>query len=290
MVRICDKFRQSEGAHMSAAPMGRSRWMMNMMGCVLILGFCTSLAAHAAEWTGLQIMEERARRHEAATERIEMTMLLEAHDGITERRLLHMYEKGMPDGLRRSLAVFEAPPNIQGTALLTWEQTGRDDDQWLYLPSRGKLQRVAGGGKTGYFMGSDFTFEDLETESLENHEYRRLESSVIDSNMCFVVEARPKDESRRRSGYARRVLWIREDVFLPIKIEYYDHRDRLIKTWHGHDAFPVQGEAWHVRHGVMSNVARRHKTVTETESIELNIEIDDITFTDRYLLSERHLR
>jgi len=263
---------------------------MRVTATMAILGCCACTAAYAAEWTGRRIMEERARRHEAATEHVEMTMLLEARDGTQERRVLHMYEKGMPDGLRRSLAVFEAPANIRGTALLTWEQAGREDDQWLYLPSQGKLQRVAGGGKTGYFMGSDFTFEDLETEDLEHHEYRRLEPALTDSNACFVVEARPRDEVRRRSGYARRVLWVREDIFLPIKIEYYDRRDRLIKTWHGRDVFQVRDEAWHVRRGVMNNIARRHNTATESVNVEIDIEIDDITFTDRYLLSERHLR
>ena len=43
----------------------------------------------------------------------------------------------------------------------------REDDQWLYMPAYGqKLKRIAGGNKKGYFMGTDFSYEDLRPENL----------------------------------------------------------------------------------------------------------------------------
>lgn len=59
---------------------------------------------------------------------------------------------------------FTYPGDVKGTGFLTWDydQIGKDDDKWLYLPAMKKTQRISGSSsKTDYFMGTDFTYDDI---------------------------------------------------------------------------------------------------------------------------------
>ena len=58
---------------------------------------------------------------------------------------------------------FLSPADVKDTGFLTYDydEEGRDDDQWLYLPALKKTKRIASGDKSGSFMGSDFTYADM---------------------------------------------------------------------------------------------------------------------------------
>src|SRR5215510_13714917 len=66
------------------------------------------------------------------------------------------------DGKTRFLGVFLAPPDERGTKLLTIENMERQDDHFLYLPFLGRVKRIYGGRRQESFLGTDFTFEDME--------------------------------------------------------------------------------------------------------------------------------
>jgi len=42
----------------------------------------------------------------------------------------------------KSYIRFTAPADIEGTAFLTWENKGHDDDQFLYLPALKRVRRI----------------------------------------------------------------------------------------------------------------------------------------------------
>ena len=44
---------------------------------------------------------------------------------------------------------------------------------------------------------------------------------------AFVIERRPAYEY---SGYTRQVVWIDKEIWMPIKVEYYDRKNSLLKT------------------------------------------------------------
>ncbi|MCG8375835.1 MAG: outer membrane lipoprotein-sorting protein [Chlorobiales bacterium] len=45
----------------------------------------------------------------------------------------------------------------------SWEydDPSREDDKWLYMPAMKKVRRISGASKNEYFMGSDFTYDDM---------------------------------------------------------------------------------------------------------------------------------
>lgn len=57
---------------------------------------------------------------------------------------------------------FITPADVKGTSFMNWSyNSGQDDDQWIYLPALKRTKRISSGSKSDYFMGSDFTYDDL---------------------------------------------------------------------------------------------------------------------------------
>ena len=44
-----------------------------------------------------------------------------------------------------------------------------------------------------------------------------------------MIESQPIPAKARDSNYAKRRLWVDAERWLPLRIEYYDRRDRLLK-------------------------------------------------------------
>lgn len=267
--------------------------MSKLVRCLFTSALFICLAAPAAwaQMDGRQIIQEMKNRHESSSEYSTEVMLLVDKKGNRERRLLKSYSKKGAQGLSRYLMVFLEPANVRGTAMLTWEHKDRDDDQWLYLPSMRKMQRIASGSKQGYFMGTDFTYGDLEPESLDDYTYTILRSEKIGDHDCWVIEAKPVSRKvLKKTGYGRRLLWVRKDIFFAPKIAFYDRRNRLVKTQTCYDLTNIKGKMWRAKKVLMDNQQREHKTVRAVKNLVIDRPLSDDIFTSRFLLSERHLQ
>jgi hypothetical protein len=221
----------------------------------------------------------------------EIVILADADGGNKEKRLMRHYAKEMDDGTIRGLMVFMAPADIAGTALLTWENKDRESDQWLYLPAQKKIQRIAKGSKKNYFMGTDFTYEDMEPEDIDNFQYTVLRSETVDGLDSWIIEAIPANkEKRKESGYAKRVMWINKQNYVTSRVEFHDRRDRLIKTQTGHTLENTGGTVWRFKKGLMNNASMQHRTLVGTRLRKINEMMDESIFTERFVLSGKHMQ
>lgn len=140
----------------------------------------------------------------------------------------------------RSLIVFTQPADIKGTAFLTWTHARADNDQWLYLPALKRVKRIGTASQSDSFMGSDFSYEDMSKRSTSKDTFRILGRETVDSADCHVLEARAVNQSE---AFVKRILWIRSDLFLIVKAEFYDAEGALIKRYTAGDIRTVQGIA-----------------------------------------------
>lgn len=267
----------------------RKYWIV----CVVLLWLIIPLMAQAAEMTGRDVMEKQKEFHKVQSEIGDEIMMLVDKDGNKERRNVKRSAKEVGDDLHRYLVVFLSPADIKGTALLTWEQKERENDQWLYLPAQKKMQRIAKGSKKNYFMGTDFTYEDMEPEDLDNFNYKILRAEKLelkkDVSECYVIEAVPaNDEKKRESGYSKRIMWIEKEHLYTLKVEFYDRRGRLQKAQTNYKMENVSGTVWRAKQTLMDHLQRKHKTVTGITDRKINVELKDSVFTERYILSEKH--
>ena len=125
------------------------------------------------------------------------------------------------------LIVFDEPRDVSGTAFLTFTHREGQDDQWLYLPALKRVKRIASNNKSGPFMGSEFSYEDLASQEVEKYTYKYLRDEPVNGRDCFVVERYPLDSA---SGYTKHVAWYDKATYRPEKIEFYDRKSSLLKT------------------------------------------------------------
>lgn len=243
-----------------------------------------------AEPTAREIVETHTERHTMVHETTVMQIVLTDRKGNQEKRTLRRMDFHPSDGPKKSLTVFDAPADIRGTALLTRENKTGPNDQWIYFPSQHRLQRIAQSRRNSYFMGTDFTYEDLDPENIDHYLYQLLAPETIDDHECYVIEAVPASpEVAKRGGYSKRILRIRKDIFFIVKIEFYDRKDRLVKTQINSGLEKIEGETWRARHSIMENHAEKHQTEITVIERDTKTELGDDVFTERNILTGRYI-
>ena len=232
-------------------------------GCLLIAiqSFCiNALPAHAdaAADQGLAIAREEDRRESGFGDYSAlMVMTLRTADGKEASREMRMLDLEVENDGDKSLTIFDAPKDVEGTALLTWSHKVGDDDVWLYLPSLARVKRIASNNKSGAFMGSEFAFEDITSPEVEKYTYRYLRDEKLDGQDCTVVEQVP---AYPNSGYSKQVVWRDKAEYRVQKIEYYDRRNEMFKTLRESDYKKYLDRYWFAGRYDMAN----HKTGRST--------------------------
>ena len=128
----------------------------------------------------------------------------------------------------KTISTFLSPADIKGTKVLGHEHVGRDDDQWLYLPALKRVKRIASRNKSGSFVGSEFSYEDIGNQNYQKYTYKGDPETVMFKGMkCYKGARIPKDKN---SGYTKQISWVDTKNFLIRKIEYYDRKRTLLKT------------------------------------------------------------
>ena len=195
---------------------------------VLTLISVTAMA-ETPEQKGLRIAKEGDARDTGFGDfSANMVMTLKNRAGKTSRRIIRNKTlEGKGDG-DKSLSLFDKPADVKGTAMLTFSHGLKADDQWLYLPALKRVKRINSRNKSGPFMGSEFTFEDLGSQDIEKYKYKFLREEVCGTGWkCHVIERIP---AYKYSGYTKQVTWFDTKEYRPVKVMYYDRKKALLKT------------------------------------------------------------
>lgn len=127
----------------------------------------------------------------------------------------------------KSLLIVREPASDKGTSLLVWEygEKNRDNDNWIYLPALGKVNRVVSTDEEGgSVFGSELsveTVENPEARKLHEYTYKLLEDGAYDGRKAWQVELLPTAEKARKTSYTKVVSWIDKETFLPLKEDMY---------------------------------------------------------------------
>ena len=155
-----------------------------------------------------------------------LRMILHSKKGEVAQRALRLRQLEVPDDGDKVLLVFDTPVNVRGTALLSHGHQRIPDDQWLFLPALQRVKKVASRNKSGPFLGSEFSFEDLAPPELTNYTYRYEGADTLDGEAVYIVTRYPTDEY---SGYTREVVWLDQQHLRIRRVDYFDRSDRPLK-------------------------------------------------------------
>lgn len=214
------------------------------------------------------------------TSDLEMTLINKK--GQERIRKVMSYRKDYGDD-DKSVMFFLEPADVKDTAFLSWnyDDAEKDDDQWLYLPALKKVRRISSSNKDDYFMGTDFTYNDMGDREIDDYTYTHLEPEVIDGIECYHIERLPKNKDViKETGYDRTEVWIRPDNWIMVKAVFYDRKLKLLKELTVSDIDQIDG-IWTAHTLFMNNIQKKHKTVFKMSNVRYNTGLDDDLFSQR---------
>lgn len=156
----------------------------------------------------------------------QLTLKVEDAKGATRERSIDVKSKKIND-VGHTLVTLTAPQEVRGQAFLFVDRAG-EDDVWMYLPAFKVTRRVEGGQKNGAFLGSHFTYADLESRDLDDATYEKLPDEKIGKDDVYVVKATPKPGST--SSWSSVVSYIRQSDFMPLRVRFYDGSGKVDRT------------------------------------------------------------
>ena len=214
-------------------------------------------AARASEEKGLAIATEvdnRDRGWGDVTVEGEMVLKNKAGNESVRRFRSTILEAADSSEGDRSIITFSKPRDVRGTALLTHSKIEPEDDsQWIFLPAVKRVKRISSSNRTGKFVSSEFSYEDLGSEEVADNDHIWLEDAACSHDAaltCAAVESRPKN---RKSGYSRRVSFIDMEEYRVHQIDFYNRRGDLEKTLKFQDYRQYEGQFWRAHVMVMQN-------------------------------------
>ncbi len=216
----------------------------------------------------------------------DMTMILIDKNGKKRVRSIKTFSKDFGED-EHKIMFFKTPADVKDTAFLTYdyEDSSKDDDQWLYLPALKKVKRIPTSDKSSSFMGSDFSYYDMTDRDVDDFTYKIMKHVKVRGEDTTMIESIPSSkEVIDESGYTKTIGLIREDIDMVVrsigflkngKKKYLD-----ITKMHKQDGI------WVIDEMTMTTKKGKntlHKTILKFDNIKVNPEISDDMFSTRRL-------
>jgi Outer membrane lipoprotein-sorting protein len=260
---------------------------------VLTAGAAQQTQRLTAEAVARQIQDRDTGRDSRFTMRMK---LADRHGRIRERVLdvatLRGHEApgaapGAPDGDRR-LIRFTYPNDIRGTGFLVWEHPSAEDERFLFLPSLGRVRRIAGSEAQDSFVGSDFTYEDIGGRELDEYTYS-FPAPDGENASWNEPGGQPRPawrlESKRRDASAqfpRVVSLVLKDSFVVVQADVFNRRNERQKVYTVRKLERIEG-IWTVMESEMANASEKTRTELVVERADYNVGLKDADFSRREL-------
>ena len=204
------------------------------------------LPAAAAELTGLEVMQKVDSRDDGAQVRREFTLEMTNRSGASRVEKTIGYRKYFGEE-KRTIFFYTEPTNVRGTGFLTFDypDPAADDDQWLYLPALRKVRRISASDRGDYFLGTDFTYEEIKKEQkveLSDYGFTLQKKETVDGHDTLTVEGIPvTSEIARELGYSRVIWRVDPDIWMSRLTDYYDINGNHLKTIRLEDVQEIDG-------------------------------------------------
>jgi len=262
--------------------MRNSRASGLLIGTAVGLQLAVAAVAFADAKRGVEIgtkVDKTFTGYKGESADIELSLVNAAGDEAIRKMSSKLYENS--PGLEKGLVTLSWPADQKGVILLTWDYREKDDDQWLFLPSVKRTKRISSSGRTGSFLGSEFTYEDmLRPWGVEKYNWNYLRDLKVGSNDTWLVERFPKD---KHSGYSKQVAWIDKKYVAPLRVDYYDRKGSLLKSARFKEYKLYNGKWWRPDRIEMTNHQTGKKSTFVWKSRTLGKAFSDSEFSPESL-------
>ena len=254
----------------------------------IIISATIMLPEKAFALSGREIMEKVNDRDVGNRSISEMEMILIDKKGNKRVRKLKSY--GLEQSKNsKSLMFFITPADVKNTGFLTYDydESGKEDDQWLFLPALRKTKRIAAGDKSGSFMGSDLNYSDMSSPDLDLYDYTLMKETEVKGNKVWQIKSVPKTKAEaEKSGYSKSVVFIRQDNYVMIRGVRWVYKKKRNKYLDVRKLEKIDGIWISTEMHVTTKSGKKtlHKTILKQNNIKFNqVEVNEDLFTIRRL-------
>jgi len=243
------------------------------------------LLSSAFAITGVEIAQKVHDRDDGDNSTSDMRMTLVDKSGQKRVRELKRFSKDK--GVDKfNMMFFLSPADVENTAFLTYDydDSNKDDDQWLYLPELKKIKRIASSDKSSSFMGSDFSYSDMTSKNVEDYTYKIMKETKVDGHKVWQMLVTPKSKKTiEETGYTKSIIFVRQDNFVVVQALYYVKAGKKLKYFKVLNLEEIEG-VWTVTK--MQMVTKKgkktlHMTLIEFEKIKYNQDLQESFFSTR---------
>ncbi len=188
----------------------------------------------------------------------------------------------------KGISIVLEPASERGIGMLTYnyDDTTKDTESWLYLSALGKVKRMASGNgedsEPVSVFGSEFTTEDMESGNTDEYTYQILQKGPFGDRNVWVIEAIPKPMRAAKTEYSKLLYWVDQERYTLLKAQTYDKRGKPFKQILFKDIEKIN-DYWLARDVTLINLQSQRLSNMKTESITMNVTVDDEFLTQRTL-------
>ena len=189
----------------------------------------------------------------------------------------------------KSVTITIEPAAERGDGMLSfaYDETGRDNETWLYLSALGRVKRIASGDsdeetEPASLFGSEFTTEDTETGKLEEYTINLLEETTTAGRDVWKIEMIPNEERARKTRYSRQVHYIDKERYVGLRSEMYDQYGKEVKRLMA-SRVELVNDIWMARSLTMMNLVTNRLSNMAFVEIYTDLDIQDEFLTQRTL-------
>jgi hypothetical protein len=237
----------------------------------LLLAFLASVAGEAARQVANDSVADWMQRMSDAlvpAESARARATLEFHElGETGVSIdMQVSRSRQPSEKHTFIEVIE-PEVARGTVYEVVARGGESLERWEYLPPVRRLRRTSGIPRTDHFMGTDFTYEDLDFADALERQQGRVERVLQDDGRELVQVT-----SDAYHEYDKVVTLIDPETSLPIRVSFYDGTGALGKVQEFEKIEMVQGHAIPTV-VVMRNIQTGSISTLSFRDVEFDVEL-----------------
>jgi hypothetical protein len=207
-----------------------------VVACILIAAaLMYAPRTEGQEYTADDIARQVAERTEGRATRRSIDIVLTNKRGKSRtRRALVLKEN--TGNLRLTRITYTEPKAIRDTAFLSHDalDPSATDSRWFFMPSLRKVRRVPASDRGDYFLGTDFTYEDIQSElkfDTDDYQFRYHGSTNADGRVRHELSGEPANQRiARELGYGAFRAIVDESTWMPIMVEFMDLDHQPLKT------------------------------------------------------------
>jgi predicted RND superfamily exporter protein len=225
-----------------------------------------------AELDGTGVATRIAEREEGDASRRVLNIVITDRRGKTRERSALVLKSNDGDA-RVTRFTYLSPKSVNEVTFLSHDYlaANESDDRWLYLPATRKVRRIPATDRGDYFLGTDFTYEDIQSEfklALSDYDFVLDEQRQTDEGPVYLISGTPKTEAiARELGYGGFRAEVDGSNWLFNWVEFLDLDRELLKTVTVHSAAEFDG-IWCATDIEVVNHQTAHETRFLYEEVE----------------------